>query len=129
MPVKSSEAVILIGHGSREAGFEAPMKKIANALSKKNPGKRFFLAYLEITSPSVQERIDECVLRGFSRIKILPYFLLVGRHVKKDLPQMIRLAQKKYGSAARISLAPYLGFHPGIAAAANARLKQARKVK
>ena len=126
-PVKSFKtAVLIVGHGSRIKGFEKSLEKMASALKREG---RFFLvqcAYLEITTPSLFTAIGRCVKKGAREVRVLPYFLLMGNHVKSDIPRIVVAARKKYKGQAKILLSPYLGFHEKIVAVINERLKRAR---
>ena len=125
--MKSSKtAVLIVGHGSRIKGFEETMEKAAFALKREG---RFFMvrcAYLEITTPSLFTAIRQCVKKGACEVRVLPYFLLMGNHVKSDIPRIVADARKKYRGQAKILLSPYLGFHEKIVAVIRERLKQAR---
>ena len=125
--MKSSKtAVIIVGHGSRLKGFEKAMEKVAASLRK---GRRFFLvqcAYLEITSPLISEAIDRCIQKGADEVRVLPYFLLMGNHVKFDIPAIIAGFRKKHRGKARVLLCPYLGFHEKIVAVVKERLQGVR---
>lgn len=46
---------------------------------------------------------------GFSKLKIVPLFLLSGVHVQVDLPAEIEAAQSLLGNSSQLELCPYLG--------------------
>ncbi len=81
------------------------------------------LAYLEINTPSISEAIDQCVKQSISEIKVLPYFVLGGRHVKMHIPQIISAARKKHRGKTKIILCDYLGFDPRIVKVVKERLR------
>jgi sirohydrochlorin cobaltochelatase len=54
------------------------------------------LAYLELMSPRLPERVDELVLSGFSQVSVVPVFLGQGGHVLRDLPPLIDELREKY---------------------------------
>lgn len=100
------------------------MERVAAAFRR---GGRFgvvLCAYLEITRPLIPEAIDRCVRKGAKEIVVLPYFLLTGRHVERDIPQIITGARKKYKGKATIKLAPYLGYHRKIVEVVRQRIRQ-----
>ena len=58
---------------------------------------------------------------GFSKLKIVPLFLLPGVHVQVDLPSEIAIAQRhlvtaesQLGNSSQLELCPYLGSSPRI---------------
>lgn len=125
--MKSSKiAVILAGHGSRESGFQAPMEKVASRLRKDKRFSPVTCAYLEITSPSIGEAIDRCVAKKAREIRVLPYFVLGGRHVKTHIPEIIAKAREKHRGASKIILCPFLGFDERLVLLAKKRILKAK---
>ncbi len=118
-----SVSVVLIGHGSKVKGFEAPLKKVAKDLEASGRYRDVLVAYLEIAPPSIEEAVERCVKRGARRVKLLPYFLLLGAHVTEDLPAIAGQLRKRFKKQAAITLCPYLGYDPKISAVAEKRLK------
>lgn len=51
---------------------------------------------------------------GFSKLKIVPLFLLPGVHVQVDLPTEVEAAQSQLGNSSQLELCPYLGSSPRI---------------
>ena len=115
-------AVILVGHGSKRRGFQAPMEKVARALRRDKKFSQVLCAYLDINPPSIHEAIDQCALKKHKRVSVLPYFVLKGKHVKLHIPQEVAKAQKKYRGKMRIRLCPYLGYHKKLVEVVKERL-------
>lgn len=126
MRSSKAKAVVLVGHGSRARGFSAAMKKVAADLSAAPELGRVVCAYLEITPPSIPDAIARCVEEGAREVRVLPYFVLSGRHVKEDMPRIVAEARKKHGRRARIILCPYLGYDKRMVQLARKRISQAR---
>ena len=62
--------------------------------------------------PLHQQIIEAAYLNqasGFSRLKIVPLFLLPGVHVQVDLPVEIAIAESQLGNSIQLELCPYLG--------------------
>ncbi len=116
----SKRAVILVGHGSKALGFDRAMKRVALRLRQR--GYRVICAFLEINPPSIPEAIEKAAKQS-TRIDVLPYFLLRGNHIVRDIPEIIREARKKHGSSVEIRLCPYLGFDEAIVKVVEKRLK------
>ena len=73
-------------------------------------------------APDVRPVAERC-----SRVvRVLPYFLLTGNHVKKDIPRIVREARRFHRGRARVVLCPYLGYDERIAAVAADRLRGKR---
>lgn len=114
--------MVLIGHGSKASGFEAPLKKVARDLSRTKRFRDVMPAYLEINEPSIEKAISRCVSRGAKIVKVLPYFLLLGSHVTQDIPSIVSALKKKYSGKAAVKLCPYLGYDRRISSLALKRL-------
>ncbi len=115
-------SVVLVGHGSREKGFQSAMKKVAARLKKDKRFAGVLCAYLEIASPSIEEAIARLAAKGGAHIRILPYFVLSGRHVKSHIPAIVSRARKKYGRGVKITLCPYLGYDESLVLLAQKRI-------
>ena len=62
--------------------------------------------------PLHQQIIEAAYLNqasGFSRLKIVPLFLLPGVHVQVDLPAEVAIAESQLGNSIPLELCPYLG--------------------
>jgi sirohydrochlorin ferrochelatase len=119
-------AVILVGHGSKQKGFDAPLKKVAKDLVGRKRFASVTCAYLGSCPPSLEEAMEAWVKKGVKEIRVMPYFVLSGMHVTQDIPQIIRKARKKYSRRVKIRLCPYLGYHEKITQVVEERISQAR---
>ena len=100
------------------------MKKVASRL--RGSFGRVACAYLEIACPSIPEAIDRAVAGGAREVRVLPYFVLSGRHVKEHIPSLVAAARRKHRRRARIILCPYLGYDRKVVELARERIRQGR---
>jgi sirohydrochlorin cobaltochelatase len=82
-------AIILFGHGSRDALWHLPIQAVAERIRVTSPETTVTCAYLELTEPSLSAAAAVLIETGVSNITILPMFLGVGRHAREDLPALI----------------------------------------
>jgi sirohydrochlorin cobaltochelatase len=87
--------LILFAHGSRDSQWRKPFESILEQLQKDN-SQVSILAFLECMEPSLSEAIDALVIQGIKKITVVPVFLAVGSHVRKDLPLLLEQAQQKH---------------------------------
>jgi sirohydrochlorin cobaltochelatase len=87
------DGIILFGHGSREPEWAQPLQSIAHELSGQFVVE---LAYLERMKPTLDEAVDSAVAKGAVRVRIVPVFLGVGGHLKKDLPRLVEAARARH---------------------------------
>ena len=111
--------MILVGHGSKAKAFDRTMRRVAKELTPDYFDVR--LAYLEINIPSITDAIRQAVCRGAKNVRVVPYFLLAGNHVRKDIPLIVKEAQKRWKGVAKIRLCDYLGFDKRIVAVVRDR--------
>ncbi len=117
------KAVLIVGHGSKLKGFQRPMEQLARRLRQRKQYLIVLCAYLEITPPSIVDAIEHCIKKGADEVLVLPYFLLMGNHVKIDIPRIVSRAKKRYAKQAEIRLCPYLGYDDRLAEVAEKRLR------
>ena len=52
-------------------------------------------AHMELAEPSIKTAFAKCVEQGATKIICHPYFRSRGRHVKKDIPELVAEAAKE----------------------------------
>ncbi|MHB8767195.1 MAG: precorrin-8X methylmutase [Deferrisomatales bacterium] len=80
-------AVIVVGHGTRDADANAAFEELVAAAATRLPGVAVAPAHLSMAEPGVEARAAELVAGGARRLVLLPYFLLGSSHVRDDLPR------------------------------------------
>ncbi len=70
-------------------------------------------AFLEV-DPLLGEAVGKLVAGGATEILVLPYFLTLGIHLRRDLPAIAAELERTHGIAIRI--APPLDGHPSLGA-------------
>ena len=104
------KSLLLVAHGSRREESNIEIADIANRLRIRSDDHFQVIAhaFLELAEPSIPDAIDTLVAQGSVEILVLPYFLSAGRHVHKDIPEIIR-AKRVEHTQVDIVMAPYLG--------------------
>jgi len=116
-------ALLLIGHGSRVPEANGVLEEVATTLRRRL--RRFVVepAFLELAQPDIQTGIDRCVAQGSARILFVPYFLYLGGHVGRDLPDHIGQARARHPGL-EIRIAPHLGYDRRVVAVVLDRIRQ-----
>ena len=106
MRQKEKRALLLCGHGSRDAGaveefgvLAATMK--GHALEKNFLYECFAHGFLEFARPTLGEALDALRAQGVGRVDALPGMLLAAGHAKNDIPALLRAYEHKHGVAIR----------------------------
>jgi sirohydrochlorin ferrochelatase len=103
-------AVIILGHGSRSAGADKAVQRIAVEVKKRGGYEIVERAFLQHTLPTLMETIEACARQDAGRIVIVPFFMQSGAHVTKDVPVLIEQARKKHPGI-EILLTDFVGSH------------------
>jgi sirohydrochlorin cobaltochelatase len=95
LSLASDEAVVLMGHGSRDSAGADEFLTFAKRLSARL-ARPIYPGFLELADPPIVSAIGEAVKAGASRIVAVPWFLLGAGHLKNDLPTALQWAKKRY---------------------------------
>jgi sirohydrochlorin cobaltochelatase len=109
------DALIIVAHGSRLKSSNDEIVNIANNIKANYDENEMLVlhAFLELTDPSIYHTLNKAVSHGCKKIKIFPYFLAAGKHVKDDIPSEIKQFKKRYPEVEFILL-PHIGQCKGI---------------
>lgn len=114
---QSPTVVLLVAHGSRNPRaaeeHEQLCLSVTDAVADAPDPVPVRPAYLEITSPSIPEAIDQAVADGATEVRLLPHFLSSGNHVLVDLPAAVAAARERHPGV-RIELRQHLGADPAL---------------
>lgn len=114
-------SVILLGHGSQADGGNVALRDVAG-LVKDMGGLEVIPAYLQFREPSLGQAIEAAVAEGADKIVVMPYFLYMGNHVAKDIPEELDMMRAKYPEVEMV-MTEHLGAHPKLAEIAIERIK------
>lgn len=118
-------SVILLGHGSQaEGGNEALLEVVK--LVKEKGGVDVIPAYLQFCSPTLADSFEKAVGEGAERIVVVPYFLYMGNHVARDIPDELD-ALRHMHPGVEVVLAEHLGAHAKLAEIVLERIEGLRK--
>jgi len=90
------KGIILFGHGARNPEYISPFKRIRAVVEAKQPDVAVEIGFLELTQPPLEASVECLVKRGVTQIKIVPIFFAPGRHVLKDLPELLGNAMDRF---------------------------------
>jgi sirohydrochlorin ferrochelatase len=106
-------AALLIAHGSRRAEANADLVQLAELVRVRGTFDLVEIAYLEIAQPDIPAGARRCVVRGATEVRMLPYFLSMGRHVAEDLDAYQQDFTARYPGVKFMLCAP-LGLDPKV---------------
>jgi sirohydrochlorin ferrochelatase len=89
-------ALLIAGHGSRDADGIAEFLTLARAFRDHRPGVPVEIAFLEFARPTIQEGIDRLIGQGARTVVVLPGVLMAAGHAKNDMASEVRLARQRH---------------------------------
>jgi precorrin-8X/cobalt-precorrin-8 methylmutase len=106
-------AILLAGHGSRDADGIAGFDRLATAVRRAAGTRAVEHGFLEFAAPTLQQGARALIDTGARRIVLLPAVLLAAMHAKNDLPaELAELARQypdvQFDFAATLNLDPRL---------------------
>ena len=107
-------AVIILGHGSRNAGADEAIRKVVDGVKQTGSFAVVEHAFLQYVPPTPHEVIERCAGQNVDRVVIVPFFLQAGAHVTRDIPELVEKARKQHPKI-EIIVTDYVGAHPLMA--------------
>jgi sirohydrochlorin cobaltochelatase len=103
-PLPVQRPLLMVGHGTRNHLGRQRFLDFAQTYQQLDPSRPVFPCFLELTEPSIQDVIDQCVIAGHTELTVLPILLFAARHNKFDVTNELDLARQRY---------PQLTYHYG----------------
>ncbi len=102
LPIK--RPLLMVGHGTRNPKGRQDLIDFANIYHSLDSSRPVIPCFLELTEPSIQAGVDQCVEQGYTDISVLPILLFAARHNKFDVTNELDRARDRH---------PGLTFHYG----------------
>ncbi|WP_109687155.1 sirohydrochlorin chelatase [Tumebacillus permanentifrigoris] len=121
-----SHAILLVGHGSRVQEGNQQLLAFAGRVQERLGSKYPVIetCFLELTTPTIAQGIAACIVRGATRVTLVPIILFGAGHSKIHIPHAIDVAREQYPSV-EFSYGKPLGVHPKALEILTARLEEA----
>ncbi|MEM8535449.1 MAG: sirohydrochlorin chelatase [Chloroflexota bacterium] len=108
------QAVILVGHGSLRSASGAAMIRLAARAQEAGIAPIVRAGFLNYSQPTFADVLERCVTAGATEVGVQPYFLIPGKFVREDIPQLVTTGQIAHPSVT-LRLAEPFGDHPSLA--------------
>lgn len=126
MSFPSFDAAILFGRGMPRGEQEVMFSELAQSLVDSGAAPRVDAAFLEMTAPSLGERLLEYARMGLVRVVIVPAFTPFDRTVRRWLPRYLAFWKVEHGVEMDIVIAPAIETTAAFAQALRESLAAAR---
>lgn len=105
--------IIVFAHGSSVESANNAVRSVTAAVAGMGDYALVDTAFLEMAQPDLPSSVDRMAGLGAERIIVVPYFLTLGIHLKRDLPRIVsELSQKHPGLT--IDVTEPLDGHPAL---------------
>lgn len=126
MPATNHEktGLILFAHGSSVAEANQAFFTLARTVSERSGHPFVQPAFLELAQPDLASAVRAAAEAGMERVVVVPCFLALGLHLRRDLPKLVEAA---HAASPRVEIAiaePFDG-HPLLAELVLARAQEA----
>ena len=105
--------LIVFAHGSRVVAANEGVRRTAAAAAERCGIDLWAAAFLELAEPTLESAVDRLMGRGAAKIIVTPYFLTMGIHLQRDLPELLRAIAVKRPGLDIVQSAPLDG-HPAL---------------
>jgi sirohydrochlorin ferrochelatase len=121
-----STGYIVFAHGSSVESANEAVRAVAREMANRGKFEVVEAAFLEQGQPDLMSAVDQLADR-VAHIVVVPYFLTLGLHLRRDLPELVRQAQHAHPGLS-IEVTPPLDGHPSMADVLVARAREASGV-
>ena len=90
------KGVLVIAHGSRAKETELDLKEIVDITAEKITDVYIEYAFMQLSDRTIESGVAALAEKKVTEIKIVPYFLFMGIHMKEDLPNIVGEIMKNY---------------------------------
>lgn len=109
-----STGIVIFAHGSSIHSANEAVRAVTKAAARAGRLERVEVAFLEPHHPNLGETVGRLADAGISRVLIVPYFLTLGLHLRRDLPGIVEQLSFIHKNI-EIRVTPPLDGHPGLA--------------
>ncbi len=108
------KGILVVAHGSRIKETENTLVSILGMVREKMPGVCIEHAFMEFSDQTLEKAVRALIDKSVSEIKVVPYFLFMGVHLREDIPNMIKECTAGYPNI-QVVMGEPLGVDPRLA--------------
>ena len=108
-----SAGVVVFAHGSRVEAANEAVRAAARELARAGGFEHVQAAFLELGEPSLPGAVAMLAAAGVSRVVVIPYFVMPGLHLERDLPRIVEVILQTHPEL-RIEVTPSLDGHAAM---------------
>ncbi len=116
--------VVLFAHGSPVAEANQGVAALARRVAESMNAEFVTAAFLDSAPPDLGAAVAEAQRRGITRVVVMPYFLTLGLHLRRDLPRLVAEQRARFPQL-EILVTESLEGYEGMAEAVLRRVREA----
>lgn len=93
--MSDSTAILLVGHGTRDAVGTAEFFHLADLLVPRFAPSRVFPCFLELAEPTIDAAVHAAIEANAEQIVVMPVLLFAAGHAKNDIPAAVEAAIRR----------------------------------
>lgn len=105
--------LLMVGHGTRDQSGRQSFLDFAAAYQALDQSRPIVPCFLELTEPTIQQGVDQCVAQGYTELSVLPILLFAARHNKFDVTNELDRARQRHPEV-KFYYGRHFGITPGI---------------
>jgi sirohydrochlorin ferrochelatase len=117
-------AIVIFAHGSSIESANDSVRTIADRIRSEAVFDLVEAAFLEQGRPDLAGALEAVIAQGATRVVVVPYFLTLGIHLQRDLPNIVKGLERIH-KGVEIRVAPPLDGHPALADILKQRAREA----
>ena len=122
--MRSNQALAVIAHGSRNENANREfLQLVCDLAGVVDDYDAVRGCFLELAEPSLAQAVEELVNTGAAQIQVYPLFFNQGKHVARDIPELVAEQQQRFPDHT-IELLSYFGSFDGLARMIQTHLDQ-----
>lgn len=100
--------ILILAHGSRRKETEDVLAAVVAKVKNYVAVDLLETAFLQFSENDLARGLERLIARGATEIRVIPYFLFSGVHIREDIPAELESFRRDYGNI-KITLEPSLG--------------------
>ncbi|MDX2180304.1 MAG: CbiX/SirB N-terminal domain-containing protein [Bryobacteraceae bacterium] len=107
--------IIVFAHGSSVESANEAVRDVVRSMIEAGGFPLVETAFLDGGEPRLEGAVERLLARGVAKIVVVPYFLTLGLHLKRDLPELIERVRHAHPQLTDVVVTDPLDGHPALA--------------
>jgi len=117
-------AIVIFAHGSSIESANESVRLVVETVRRDGGFDLVEPAFLEQGTPDLAGAVRAAVAQGATRVVVVPYFLTLGLHLQRDLPNIVK-ELSRINKGVQIDVASPLDGHPALSRILQERAREA----